>query len=83
MNDIRQILSTPLMETFAVEGKAPNTMSAHNMAHDALTAACDGGTPDPLEAWALKAMLHTYDPETGGVAFHAEFARNPEFENES
>jgi len=80
--NVEQMLSLPLAETLAVDGKAPNTQAAHNMAHDALTAACDSSTPDPIEAWTLKVMQHAYDPETGGVVFHAEFVRNPHFEQE-
>ena len=77
--NVEQVLSLPLAETFIVEGKAPNVLGAHNMSHDALGTAL--GT-DPAPAWALKVMNHAYDPESGGVAFHAEFVRNPNFEAE-
>ena len=78
--NVEQLLTLPLAETLTVDGKAPNTVGAHNMAHDALAAAC--APLDPVEAWTLKAIQHAYDPETGGVVFRAEFLRNPNFEQE-
>jgi hypothetical protein len=73
------ILTMPLIETFACDGKAPNVLGAHNLAHDALEAALG---IDPPAAWTLKVMQHSYDVTSGGVVFHAEFARNPEFESD-
>ena len=76
------ILSQPLAETFQCGGVAPNVLAAHNLAWDALNGVLAG---DPVEAWALKAMQHTYvaHAEAPGVQFIAEFVRNPEYEAEA
>jgi len=71
-------LAQPLLETFACDGQAPNVLAAHNMAHDALTQRLQG---DPAEAWSLKVIQHGWSEQ--GVTFHAEFLRNPEFENQT
>lgn len=76
------ILTQPLAETFSCGGRAANVLMAHTMAWNALTAVL--GT-DPVEAWMLKGMQHQYDPGPAGsavevgVAFAAEFVRNPEY----
>lgn len=73
--NIEQILSLPLAETFLVDGRAPNVLAAHNMAWDGLTGSL---STDPVAAWAMKVMQHSW--VEGGVVFHAEFARDPNFE---
>ena len=82
--NIEQVLAMPLYEKFIAGGKAPNIVSAHNMSWDALTTACGGqgeyDTGDPVGAWALKGITHSYDPATGGVEFQAEFVRDPNYE---
>lgn len=80
MLDIEKILAAPLAETFTVGGVAPNVLAAHNMAWDGLTASLGG---DPIAAWTLKAMQHAMSTNPRGVAFTAEFARNPHYENEA
>lgn len=79
MLDINQILSKPLAETFTVQGIAPNVLAAHNLAWDGLTESLGG---DPLSAWSLKGMQHALSTEPKGVAFTAEFARDPNYEND-
>jgi hypothetical protein len=75
------ILAQPLAETFQCGGTAATVIMAHNLAWDALSSSLG---PDPVEAWALKTMQHSYhpDPDAPGVQFVAEFVRNPEFEPE-
>jgi hypothetical protein len=75
------ILTLPLMETFQCGGLAPNILASHNLAWDALTGVLAG---DPIEAWSLKVMTHTWvaHEDAPGVQFVAEFARNPEYEAE-
>lgn len=79
MNDIDQIMAKPLYETFVVSGIAPNVLAAHNLAWDGLTQSL---STDPLPAWSLKAMQHALSTDPAGVAFTAEFARNPHYEIE-
>jgi hypothetical protein len=75
--DIEQILAKPLAETFTATGLAPNIMAAHNLAWDALNESL--GT-DAVRAWQLKAMQHQHSTDPKGVAFVAEFARDPHYE---
>lgn len=77
------VLAQPLAETFQCGGRAPNILASHSLAWDALSASLGG---DPVEAWSLKVMQHQYDPGAPGsgaekgVAFAAEFVRNPEYD---
>jgi hypothetical protein len=80
------ILTMPLVETFQCSGLAESVLAAHVMSRNALVAVLGG---DPAEAWSLKMMTHSYTPadpskgrETPGVSFSAEFARNPEYDEE-
>jgi hypothetical protein len=76
--NIEMILAQPLAETFLIDGRAANVLAAHNMAWDGFKAFLAG---DPEEAWSLKVMNHAWEsPEA--ITFHAEFVRNPNFENE-
>ncbi len=76
--NIEQILSLPLAETLMIDGRAPHVLEAHNMAWAGLTGVLGG---DPLEAWSLKVMNHSWG-DSNSVVFHAEFVRNPHFDNE-
>ena len=78
MLDINQILSKPLAETFTAQGLAPNIVVAHNYAWLALEESLGG---DPAAAWQLKAMQHVHSTEPKGVAFTAEFAREPDWQS--
>lgn len=83
MLDINEILSKPLAETFTAQGIAPNIQGAHAMAWEALEVARVARGPhmaDPVEAWQLKAIQHVWSTDPLGVAFTAEFARNPNHE---
>lgn len=75
--NIEQIMSLPLAETFIIEGKAANVHAAHNMAHDALKNVLG---IDPYAAWDMKIMNHGWTLQ--GIDFHAEFVRNPHYEDE-
>ena len=74
-----QILSMPLIETFQCGGLAPNILASHNLAWDALTGVLAG---DPIEAWSLKVMTHSWvsHADAPAVQFNAEFVRDPEYD---
>lgn len=83
MQNVEQLLATKRLETFTVSGNAPNVLMADQMSWQALENILGG---DPVEAWALKAMQHTYagvgdesDPKPA-TSFQAEFVRNPDYE---
>lgn len=71
------ILAQPLAETFMVSGIAPNVLAAHTLAWEGLEQYL---STDPLAAWQLKVMQHVLSTQPPGVAFQAEFARNPEYD---
>ena len=74
--NIDQVLAARRFETFTATGKAPNIILADSMAWSALESVLGG---DPITAWALKVMTHTFDPQgEKGVKFQAEFARIPD-----
>jgi hypothetical protein len=84
--NVKQVLAMPRMETFTVEGAAPNVLMADQMAWGGLEAILGG---DPVAKWALKVMQHEFVPaenspggETPCVKFHAEFVRSPVEEGE-
>lgn len=76
-----QILRNRRLETFTVEGAAPNVLLADSMSWAGLESVLGG---DPVAKWSLKVMLHEYVPAENGpdgkpcVKFHAEFARVPD-----
>lgn len=78
--NVDQLLAARRMETFTVGGVAETVLAADIMAWNALEKVLGG---DPVAAWALKAMAHTYvalaegDPAT---QFEASFVRNPDFD---
>lgn len=79
--NVEQILKQRRLETFVVEGAAPNVILADSMAWNGLEQIL--GT-DPVAKWSLKLMAHEYVPADNGpdgkpcVKFHAEFARVPD-----
>ena len=77
-----QILAQRKLETFTVDGTAPNVVLADQQAWAALESVL--GT-DPIEAWLLKAMQHVFIGDeargsTASIAFKAEFVRTPDEE---
>lgn len=85
MAAIEQIMAAKRLEMFTVGGIAETVLAADVMAWNALENVLGG---DPVGAWALKGMSHTYvqlqPDENGaprsGVEFKAEFYRNPNHE---
>lgn len=79
--NVDQALKMRRLETFTVEGAAPNVLVADEMAWSALQRVLGN---DPLAKWDCKVMLHDYVPgentESGEpcVKFHAEFVRMPD-----
>jgi hypothetical protein len=77
-----QVLRMRRLETFTVEGAAPNVLLADSMAWAGLESILGG---DPVAKWALKVMQHDFVPAENSpmgdapcVKFHAEFARTPD-----
>ena len=80
--NVEQVLRMRRLETFTVEGAAPNVLLADQMAWGGLEAILGG---DPVAKWSLKVMSHDYVPVENSpvdghpcVKFHAEFVRQPD-----
>lgn len=78
---IIQVLNAPMFETMTVAGNARDVLDANRMAWAGLEGLLGD---DDVAKWALKSMLHQYNPDgpngSACTTFTAEFARQPDEE---